>query len=151
MLPARSVITTNVVVASDDTHPRVDPTDPSLFPPNTLVQITLEEMGKGEMYLLAVLELLVALVADGVTGDERVCRGDGVGVGGGDGVGGGEGRDEEEEGGGVLHVWWGGCGLVWCVVEDVVSMLDGEREVLGAAHRGFICTLGGVLGSDILA
>ena len=32
VLPARSVVTTNVVVASDDTHPRIDPTDPSLFP-----------------------------------------------------------------------------------------------------------------------
>ena len=63
------------------------------------------------MYLLAVLELLVALVADGVTGGERVGRGDGVGGGGCDGVGGGEGRDEEEEGGGVLHVWW--VGVVW--------------------------------------
>jgi len=110
-------------------------------------------MGKGGYYLLAVLELLVALVADGVTGDERVGRGDGVGGGGGDGVGGGEGRDEEEEGGGVLHVWWSGCGLVWCVigcvVEEIVSMADGERDVLGAAHRGFICILGDVLGSDV--
>ena len=57
------------------------------------------------MYLLAVLELLVALVADGVAGNERVGRGDGVG--------GGEGRDEEEEGGCVLHCWWvGGVGLI---------------------------------------
>jgi len=29
-------------------------------------------------------------------------------------------------------------------------MVDGERDVLGAAHRGFICTTDGVLGSDIL-
>ena len=111
MLPARSVITTNVVVASDDTHPRIDPTDPSLFPPNTLVQLTLEEMGKGGVYLLAVLELLVAFVADGVAGDERVCRGDGVGGGGGDGVGDGEGGEGEDEGGCVLHCWW--LGVVW--------------------------------------
>ena len=45
------------------------------------------------------------------------------------------------------------CGLVWCVfgcvVEEIVSIVDGERDVLGAAHRGFICTLGVVLGSDI--
>jgi len=70
------------------------------------------------VYLLAVLELLVALVADGVAGDERVCRGEGVGGGGGDGVGGGEGRDEEEEGGGVLHCWWVGVVWfgVWCCV-----------------------------------
>jgi len=88
------------------------------------------------VYLLAVLELLVALVADGVTGDERVGRGDGVGGGGGDRVGGGEGREGEEEGGGVLHCWWGGCGLVWCVVwfglvwcvvEKIVSIADRER------------------------
>ena len=104
MLPARGVVTTNIVVASYDTHLWINPAHPSLFPPNTLVHITLKDMGKGA-YLLAVLELLVALVADGVTGDEGVGRGDGVGGGGGDGVGGGEGRDEEEEGGGVLHCW----------------------------------------------
>jgi len=48
---------------------------------------------------------------------------------------------------------WVWCGLVWCVfgcvVEEIVSIVDGERDVLGAAHRGFICTLGVVLGSDI--
>jgi len=42
-------------------------------------------------------------------------------------------------------VWF----VVWCVVEEIVSIVDGERDVLGAAHRGLICTLGGVLGSDI--
>jgi len=88
-------------------------------------------MGKGGYYLLAVLELLVALVADGVAGDERVGGGDGVDGGGGDGVGGGEGREGEDEGGGVLHCWWSGCGLVWCVVEEIVSMVDRERGVLG--------------------
>ena len=45
--------------------------------------------------------------------------------------------------GGVGVVWFG---LVWCVVlcvgEEIVLMVDGEREVLGAAHREFICTLG---------
>ena len=48
----------------------------------------------------------------------------------------------------------GGCGLVWCVVlcvvEEIALMVGWrERDGLGAAHRGFICTLGGVLGSDI--
>ena len=151
VVPARSVITTNVVVASCDTHPWIDPTDPSLFPHITISSTHARRDGEEEgVYLLAILELLVALVADGVTGDERVGRSDGVGGGGGDGGGGGEGRDEEEEGGGVLHCWWSWCELAWCVVEEIVSMVDGERDVLGAAHRGFICTLGGVLGSDML-
>lgn len=42
---------------------------------------------------------------------------------------------------GVVNFIAGGVRVVWCVVEEIESMVDEERDFLAAADRGSIYTL----------